>query len=160
MRLLTPVLLAVTASARVIGRAGLSDNDSLQISRLLFNDTETGNTTLRFDVYNPDPLSKANTTCSGTWPHDTAYPVDYTLCQDGNFTWRLDEYSGVQSFTLGLTHTYEDPAIGDPPYDTLRVFAMAVMNETVLVLASGNGTTTAMQSNGTSTNAPIYAIVA
>ena len=48
-------------------RAEQSENPDLEITKLVIDKVESGNTTISFQLYNPDTLSGANATCNGTW---------------------------------------------------------------------------------------------
>ncbi|KAF2860237.1 hypothetical protein K470DRAFT_217541 [Piedraia hortae CBS 480.64] len=86
---------------------------------------DDGNTTLSFDVYNPDPLANTRATCGAIWETSSnAYPtVSYKACANSTFGWQMKEFHSLNTFSLNILHTFHDPSVGQPPYDVVTVFA-------------------------------------
>lgn len=71
------ILLAAAASAApfVRSRAAQASSPPFQVTNLVIDTVENGNTTLKFNVYDPDPLTNSTAVCSGSWKHGSAdYP--------------------------------------------------------------------------------------
>ncbi|KAF2158681.1 hypothetical protein M409DRAFT_61462 [Zasmidium cellare ATCC 36951] len=156
-------LLAATVSTAplVRSRAAQASDPPFQVSKLVIDTVENGNTTIKFNIYDPDPLTNATATCSGSWKADsTDYPKDtYELCGNSTFAWNFDSFDSVEKFTLGLEHQFTDPSasVGDPPYDQVTNFAHAPVN-TTYISCDGVGNVSCKQTKAVS--APIYATVA
>lgn len=85
-----------------------------QISDLSITKVLGGNVTLAFTVYDPDPLTKQSQQCQGTWVAGSkGYPTGaYEICGNGstNFEWNMGSFTSIETFTLEISHSYEDPA--------------------------------------------------
>ncbi|KAK4505797.1 hypothetical protein PRZ48_003762 [Zasmidium cellare] len=156
-------LLAATVSTAplVRSRAAQASDPPFQVSKLVIDTVENGNTTIKFNVYDPDPLTNATATCSGSWKADTSGnpQTDYELCGNSTFAWNFDSFDSIEKFTLGLEHQFKDPSgsVGDPPYDSVINFANAVVN-TTYIGCEGVGNVSCKQKKAIS--APIYATAA
>jgi hypothetical protein len=98
-----------------------------QITNLSITKVRAQNVTITFTVHDPDKQGLDTEICNATWPIGSrAYPQDsYIYCGDSTFGWNMETYKNIEEFTLGLTHTYTDPSVGDPPYDQITNFARA-----------------------------------
>jgi hypothetical protein len=67
--LATLVALAATVSASPLKRAALFTGKAYEITNLKLEDVSRGNVSINFNVHDPDPLTDATGTCSGSWPH-------------------------------------------------------------------------------------------
>ncbi|EME47916.1 hypothetical protein DOTSEDRAFT_69745 [Dothistroma septosporum NZE10] len=156
-------LLGVTSCAHPHhrARAAQSGNPDLEITKLIIDRVRNGNTTISFRLYNPDPLSGANATCTSTWVSTTkGNPQgDYELCGESKFAWAFDTYNDINNFTLNVEDRFTDPAVGDPPYDQVTVFGIAIFNKTNLV-CEAMGDASCGIPNDTIVEAPIYATTA
>ncbi|MCJ1361910.1 hypothetical protein MMC16_001011 [Acarospora aff. strigata] len=100
------------------------------------------NTTVTFHASNTNTSS----TCSASFlypnpPNSTApsFPTTRRSCSpDKYFGWTFSSFDGIESFVIDLTHTYQDPEVGDPPLDWVTTF--------------GHRNITAGTSTGSSTN--------
>ncbi|EME85475.1 uncharacterized protein MYCFIDRAFT_88546 [Pseudocercospora fijiensis CIRAD86] len=124
---------SVTAQPLIFDRAAQATNPPLQILNLTIVDDVAANTTFNFTAYNPDPLSNAVANCSGTWPHGSPlYPQGGHAfqCDNSTFAWHFDKpLQDIRKFTIDLQHMFNDPAVGDPPYDRVTVFGRADISE-------------------------------
>ncbi|CAK3864701.1 Hypothetical predicted protein [Lecanosticta acicola] len=155
--------LAATAyAALLVERAALASDQPLQITNLTLYHPHAGNTTVEFNVYDPEPLTKnaPSATCTASWAADN-YPKDtYILCNNTAFAWNFAEWNGYQDFTIGLEHQFTDPAVGKPPYDQLTVFGHGPYNKNVLFCEGAGSQMVCNQKKGTIVEAHIYATTA
>lgn len=84
---LTLLAAAVSSAPLVRSRAAQATDQPFQISKLVIDTVENGNTTIKFNIYDPDPLTNATATCSGSWkagstdyPQDTYVRIKRGLC--------------------------------------------------------------------------------
>ncbi|KAF1819782.1 uncharacterized protein K489DRAFT_373022 [Dissoconium aciculare CBS 342.82] len=169
--LATLVALAATVSASPLKRAVLFTGKAYEITNLKLEDVSRGNVSINFNVHDPDPLTDATGTCSGSWPHgseprDTFHQRSVSLttlhqvaCDQG-FTWNFESYTNFQNFTLRATHSFRDPSVGEPPYDSVRTYAHAHVDTGVISCDIFGGDINCRQNEGTVIKAPIYAAVA
>lgn len=71
-------LLAALSFLTILASAGpMASAVPYHITNIKLDDCTTSNTTLSFNVYDPDPLTNATATCSGSWASGTdGYPKD------------------------------------------------------------------------------------
>ncbi|KAK4556793.1 hypothetical protein LTR86_006364 [Recurvomyces mirabilis] len=100
-------LLAVIATSRP-----LATNPGFQISRLFMWEIQGHNTTITFNILDPDPLTNGTGVCSGSWKTGSGgYPQDsYKQCGNTTFAWNMASYDNTESYTLGLEHVFVDPS--------------------------------------------------
>ena len=69
----------------------------------------------------------------------------------------MASFTGYQRFTLGLQHKFSDPAIGEPPYDSVITYGKAVVNKKNLSCQK-DGEKVSCAQKPEVIEAPIYAI--
>ncbi|KAI7279627.1 hypothetical protein KC345_g5269 [Hortaea werneckii] len=119
--------------------AQLASASAFDITNLSTHQVTGGNTTIGFTIHDPDPLTNATTTCTGTWEEGSDnYPSPgYQTCTNTTFGWNMETYSSFTDFTLNVKHTFEDPAVGDYPYNKVTTFGEANITNTPLKCVAG-----------------------
>lgn len=77
--------------------------------------TGMGNTTIKFTVHDPDPVTNAATDCSVTFANNGTAPSNYMLCVSHEFQWKIggDEgraqgFTNAGQFGFQVRHSYQD----------------------------------------------------
>lgn len=111
MRFSSIVAATIGLVANIANAAPAFTADALEMTSLSLTRVEGGNATLTFTVHDPDPLSNATTTCSGSWAYGSAaWPTgSYDSCKDTSFAWNMASYTSWTDFTIGLEHNIKDP---------------------------------------------------
>lgn len=142
-KLITTIyLLAASACA-----AANFEGEFFEVSDVKVDRVFSGNFSISFTVYDPDPLTNATQECSGSWAYGSnGYPkasyvrptiqsLDHiankspqALCGNSTFGWNMAKFTGYQKFTLGLQHKFSDPSVGEPPYDSVTTYGNAIVN--------------------------------
>ncbi|KAI6881199.1 hypothetical protein KC318_g16630 [Hortaea werneckii] len=132
-------LAVIGLCAGLSAAAQLASADAFDITNLSTRQVTGGNTTIEFTIHDPDPLTNATTNCTGTWEEGTDnYPSPgYQTCTNRTFGWNMDIYSSFTSFTLNVKHTFEDPAVGEYPYNMVTTFGEANITGTPLKCVAG-----------------------
>ncbi|KXT05345.1 hypothetical protein AC578_10941 [Pseudocercospora eumusae] len=155
---------SVMAQPLISHRAAHASNPPLQIHNLTIVDDETANTTFTFSAYNPDPLANVTADCIGTWEHGSSDFPDgdsALLCDNSTFAWHFEyALTDVKNFTIDLQHGFIDPAVGDPPYDHVTVFARGDFNESIIKFQTLRGNLVGTQPPNAPVLLPIYATTA
>lgn len=124
---LTGVLAALGAAAPA------ATSQAFEITDLKTCEVDAGNTTIEFTVHDPDPLTDAYAKCTGVWKTGSGgYPSGSYVrshrwppaerrkqalislvqerCGNSTFAWNMAAHKSFFDFTLGIEHTFEDPA--------------------------------------------------
>ncbi|RMX73409.1 hypothetical protein D0869_13633 [Hortaea werneckii] len=154
-------LAVIGLCAGLSAAAQLASAEAFDITNLSTHQVTGGNTTIEFTIHDPDPLTNTTTNCTGTWEEGTDnYPSPgYQTCTNRTFGWNMDTYSSFTSFTLNVKHTFEDPAVGDYPYNMVTTFGEANITGTPLKCTAGTeeGSGWRCQQQVRVIKAPIYA---
>ncbi|KAJ9625802.1 hypothetical protein H2203_004565 [Taxawa tesnikishii (nom. ined.)] len=125
--------------------------------------TTDKNVTISFTVQNPDPLSGAVTTCSGSWPLNSThgYPTGgYQNCANSSYAWNFADngFQNIYTFTLQVENVFTDPSVGQPPWDQMTSFAHASISKSNLTCTHHSDNEIACEQPANSTiKAPIWA---
>ncbi|RMY85127.1 hypothetical protein D0862_11250 [Hortaea werneckii] len=133
-------LAVIGFCAGLSAAAQLASASAFDITNLSTHQVTGGNTTIEFTIHDPDPLTNATTTCTGTWEEgsDNYLSPGYQTCTNTTFGWNMETYSSFTDFTLNVKHTFEDPAVGDEyPYNMVTTFGEANITETPLKCVAG-----------------------
>ncbi|KAI6842185.1 hypothetical protein KC340_g2661 [Hortaea werneckii] len=154
-------LAVIGFCAGLSAAAQLASASAFDITNLSTHQVTGGNTTIAFTIHDPDPLTGATTTCTGTWQEGTDnYPSPgYQTCTNRTFGWNMESYSSFTDFTLNVKHTFEDPAVGDYPYNMVTTFGEANITDTPLKCVAGTdeGSGWRCQQQAQTIKATIYA---
>ena len=79
------------------------------------------NNSISFDFGDQDTPQVGTTNCSAHWSPDLAPSTGSHACANSTFTMKILDgtYDGLDDFIIGLSHTYYDNSVGDPPYNVL-----------------------------------------
>ncbi|KAK5110451.1 hypothetical protein LTR62_005802 [Meristemomyces frigidus] len=156
-------------------------NPGFRLSALKIHEVEGGNTTIRFSIFDPDPLTNGTGICRGEWLTGSGgYPTgSYESCGNTTFAWNMNSYDNITSFVLGLEHLFTDPSyvtnllrsglalhsfnvltvsrVGDYPYDQVITFGNAVVNQPDIMCTAHGHAAECCQDTNSTIRAPIYA---
>ncbi|KAK3115403.1 hypothetical protein LTR53_005301 [Teratosphaeriaceae sp. CCFEE 6253] len=157
--LLLPVV-AILAST--ISALPAASGVPFQVTHLSIQAVKSANTTIKFTVYDPDPLTNATQSCTAIWTTGSGgYPKgSYKTCGNSTFAWNMYAYTNMQHFVLGLEHKFKDPSIGNPPYDQIITFGKGNVTSADLVCTAVGGWAGCEQPRDQTIRAPIYAVTA
>ncbi|KAI9705194.1 MAG: hypothetical protein M1820_005341, partial [Bogoriella megaspora] len=78
------------------------------------------NASINFTVQDPNPSANKSAVCRGQWAtNSTSYPTGPYVACEHDYAWNFQDagYRGPQDFTLQIEHIFEDPSVGQFPYD-------------------------------------------
>ncbi|KAF2395969.1 hypothetical protein EJ06DRAFT_551962 [Trichodelitschia bisporula] len=99
--------------------------------------TNTTQTTLMFSVHDSEPVADETTSCGAAWTRLSGFPSNWVRCSNPAFSFYLSKFNSTSTFALEIKHSFKDPSLGDPPFDSATTFARLTVNPTDVVCKNG-----------------------